>query len=144
MQADRGPSLPCCTAHRCKLKQRALVSRVPNVRAKATAEADADWPRKDDTHWTWSGQAVAAVAGRRLERGVSLQCATALTQQAQEDETLRLAAPLEGASTNWPAYPRTRVPAYLRAEPGAAFALVVVLTRDRVMRAAVEPRKGAG
>ncbi len=42
----------------------------PNVRAKATEEAGADWPRKDDTHWAWSGQAVAAVAGRRLERGV--------------------------------------------------------------------------
>ncbi len=43
---------------------------LPNVRAKATAEEDADWPRKDDTHWTWSGQAVAAVVGRRLSEGL--------------------------------------------------------------------------
>jgi hypothetical protein len=42
----------------------------PNVRAKATTEVDADWPRKDDTHWTWSGQAVAAVVGRRLSEGL--------------------------------------------------------------------------
>ena len=46
------------------------VFALPNVRAKATEEADADRPRKDDTHGAWSGQAVAAVAGRRLERGV--------------------------------------------------------------------------
>ena len=38
----------------------------PNVRAKATAKADAAWPRKDNLHDAWSGQAVAAVAGRRL------------------------------------------------------------------------------
>jgi len=38
----------------------------PNVRAKRTEEADAGWPRKDDTQGTWSGQAVAAVVGRRL------------------------------------------------------------------------------
>ena len=44
----------------------------PNVRAKVTAKADADWPRKDDTHWTWSGQAVFAVAGRRLSEGLGL------------------------------------------------------------------------
>jgi len=44
----------------------------PNVRAKATAEADAGWPRKDDTHWTWSGQAVAAVVGRRLSEGLGV------------------------------------------------------------------------
>jgi hypothetical protein len=44
----------------------------PNVRAKATVEADADWPRKDDTHRAWSGQAVAAVAGRRLSEGLGL------------------------------------------------------------------------
>jgi hypothetical protein len=42
----------------------------PNVRAKATVEADAAWLRKDDNRLAWSGQAVAAVAGRRLERGV--------------------------------------------------------------------------
>ena len=42
----------------------------PNVRAKATAEADAGWPRKDDTHGAWSGQTVAAVAGRRLSEGL--------------------------------------------------------------------------
>ena len=45
---------------------------MPNVRAKATAEADADWPRKDDTHGAWSGQAVAAAAGRRLSEGLGV------------------------------------------------------------------------
>ena len=44
----------------------------PNVRAKTRAEADADWPRKDDTHRTWSGQAVAAVVGRRLSEGLGV------------------------------------------------------------------------
>ncbi len=34
------------------------------------AEEDTDWPRKDDNKLAWSGQTVAAVAGRRLERGV--------------------------------------------------------------------------
>ena len=62
----------------------------PNVRAKATAQEDADWPRKDDTHRAWSGQAVAAVAGRRLERGVSLQCATALTNKYMRTKRLGL------------------------------------------------------
>ena len=47
----------------------------PNVRAKATAEADAAWPRKDDMHCTWSGQAVAAVAGRRLSEGLAVTSA---------------------------------------------------------------------
>jgi hypothetical protein len=43
---------------------------MPNVGAKPTAEADADWPRKDDGIVAWSGQAVAAVVGRRLSDGL--------------------------------------------------------------------------
>ena len=58
------------------LDHRQAVLVLPNVRAKATAEVNADWPRKDDTHWTWSGQAVFAVAGRRLSEGLGVTCAT--------------------------------------------------------------------
>ena len=68
---------------------RKMSFRLPNVRAKATAEADADWPRKDDTHWTWSGQAVAAVVGRRLSEGLgstrrALDVATVLAVRAEK------------------------------------------------------------
>ena len=45
---------------------------LPNVRAKPTVEADAGWPRKDDTFLAWSGQTVAAVAGRRLSEGLGI------------------------------------------------------------------------
>ena len=50
-----------------------LVSEAPNVRAKATVEADADWPRKDNLPQGLERPGGGCRSGSPLERGVRPQ-----------------------------------------------------------------------
>src|SRR5690349_10808101 len=86
----------------------------PNVRAKRHAEADADWPRKDDTHRACSGQAVAAVACPRLSEWLGLL--------ARAQRTGRPRQASEGGIDSWR---RVRDNGHLRTDSGTFLAALL-------------------
>ena len=82
----------------------------PNVRAKATVEADADWPRKDNLHDGLERPGGGCRSGSPLERGVrphSRLCAANYlpaiskkrTRPSIRDRRTRNASPMAGSRT---------------------------------------------
>jgi len=70
----RGADRTAAEAKRDGERSNSCVPVRPNVRAKATVEADADWPRKDNLPQGLERPGGGCRSGSPLERGVRPHC----------------------------------------------------------------------